>query len=415
VADVSDTEVADPAEVTIEDDRGQTGPEDHVVLIVEDDLNYARLLVDLAHSKGLKAVVAPRGAAALALARELKPDAITLDIHLPDFDGWRVLDRLKVDLATRHIPVHIITVDDDPQPAVTQGALGYLKKPQTQESLEQAFNELKSFIERPVKDLLIVEDDEVQRTNITQLIGNGDVKTTAVGSGHEALEALRSKRFDCMVLDLGLPDMSGVELLEQIKKEAGTRPLPIVVYTARDLAEDEQRKLRGLAESIVIKDVRSPERLVDETALFLHRNAAKLPQKQRGMIESLYHGVLEGKKALLVDDDVRNIFAMTSVLERFKMDVVSAETGRDALALLQQDKDIDVVLMDIMLPGMDGYETMGAIRQIAEFEDLPIIAVTAKAMKGDREKCLAAGASDYISKPVDADQLRSIMALWLRR
>jgi CheY-like chemotaxis protein len=266
-----------------------------------------------------------------------------------------------------------------------------------------------------VKDLLIVEDDEAQRLNITQLIGNGDVKTTAVGSGREALEALRSKHFDCMVLDLGLPDMSGVELLERIKKEAGTRPLPIVVYTARDLAEDEQRKLRGLAESIVIKDVRSPERLVDETALFLHRNASRLPQKQRSMIESLYHGVLEGKKALLVDDDVRNIFAMTSVLERFKMDVVSAETGRDALSLLQKDEDIDVVLMDIMLPGMDGYEAIGAIRQIAEFENLPIIAVTAKAMKGDREKCLAAGASDYISKPVDADQLRSIMALWLRR
>jgi len=413
--ETTQAELGDPSEVAIDDDRGQITPGDRVVLIVEDDLNYARVLIDLAHNKSLKAVVAPRGAAALALARELKPDAITLDIHLPDFDGWRVLDRLKVDLATRHIPVHIITVDDDPQPAITQGALGYLKKPQTQDSLYKAFDELKEFIERPVKDLLVVEDDETQRANIQNLIGNGDVKTTAVASGHEALEALRAKHFDCMVLDLGLPDMSGVELLEQIKKESGTRLLPIVIYTARDLAPDEQRKLRGLAESIVVKDVRSPERLVDETALFLHRNAAKLPQKQRSMIESLYHGVLEGKKALLVDDDVRNIFAMTSVLERFKMDVVSAETGRDALELLQKDKEIDLVLMDIMLPGMDGYETIGAIRHIAEFEHLPIIAVTAKAMKGDREKCLAAGASDYISKPVDADQLRSIMALWLRR
>jgi HAMP domain-containing protein/CheY-like chemotaxis protein/signal transduction histidine kinase len=410
-----DVEVTELAEATVDDDRGQIAPGDRVVLIVEDDLNYAKLLVDLAHNKGLKAVVAGRGTAALSLARELKPDAITLDIHLPDFDGWRVLDRLKVDLATRHIPVHIITVDDDPQPAVTEGAIGYLKKPQTQQSLDEAFDELKNFIERPVKDLLVVEDDEAQRENIAQLIGNGDVKTTAVGSGREALEALQSQRFDCMVLDLGLPDMSGVELLEQIKKQAGGRPIPIVVYTARDLSEDEQRKLRGLAESIVVKDVRSPERLVDETALFLHRNAARLPQKQRAMIESLYHGVLEGKKVLLVDDDVRNIFAMTSVLERFKMEVVSAETGRDALAMLQQDDNIDIVLMDIMLPGMDGYETIGAIRQIAEFEDLPVIAVTAKAMKGDREKCLAAGASDYISKPVDADQLRSIMALWLRR
>jgi CheY-like chemotaxis protein/HAMP domain-containing protein len=408
-------ESTEPVEVTIEDDRGAITPGDRVVLIVEDDLTYAKVLIDLAHEKGLKAVVAPRGGAALALARELKPDAITLDLHLPDFDGWRVLDRLKVDLATRHIPVHIITVDDDPQPAVTQGALGYLKKPQTHESLEHAFDELKNFIERPVKDLLVVEDDPTQRENIQQLIGNGDVKTTAVASGQEALEAIRAKRFDCMVLDLGLPDMSGIELLQQIKKQTGDKPLPIVIYTARDLPEEEERKLRGLAESIVLKDARSPERLVDETALFLHRNAAKLPQKQRSMIESLYHGVLEGKKVLLVDDDVRNIFAMTSVLERFKMDVVSAENGRDALNLLEQDKEIDIVLMDIMLPTMDGYETIGAIRQIAEFEDLPIIAVTAKAMKGDREKCLAAGASDYISKPVDADQLRSIMALWLRR
>jgi HAMP domain-containing protein/CheY-like chemotaxis protein len=408
-------QASEPVEVGIEDDRGLISPGDRVVLVVEDDPTYAKVLIDLAHQKGLKAVVAPRGGAALALARELKPDAITLDLHLPDFDGWRVLDRLKVDLATRHIPVHIISVDDDPQPAVTQGALAYLKKPQTHQSLENAFDELKSFIERPVKDLLVVEDDATQRENIQQLIGNGDVKTTTVSSGQEALEAIRAKRFDCMVLDLGLPDMSGIELLQQIKKETGDKPLPIVIYTARDLPEEEERKLRSLAESIVLKDARSPERLVDETALFLHRNAAKLPQKQRSMIESLYHGVLEGKKVLLVDDDVRNIFAMTSVLERFKMDVVSAENGRDALGLLDRDKEIDIVLMDIMLPTMDGYETIGAIRQIAEFENLPIIAVTAKAMKGDREKCLAAGASDYISKPVDADQLRSIMALWLRR
>ncbi|MCI0745407.1 MAG: HAMP domain-containing protein [Verrucomicrobia subdivision 3 bacterium] len=413
-AESATVETAEP-EISVDDDRGQIMPGDRTVLIVEDDTNYAKVLVELAHEQGLKAVVAPRGAAALALARELKPDAITLDIHLPDFDGWRVLDRLKVDLATRHIPVHIITVDDDPQPAITQGALGYLKKPENKASLEEAFHELKEFIERPVKDLLVVEDDEAQRSNITQLIGNGDVQTTAVSSGQEALEAIRSKRFDCMVLDLGLPDMSGVELLERIKREAGLRPLPIVIYTARELGEEERRQLRGLAESIVIKDVHSPERLVDETALFLHRNAAKLPARQRGMIESLYHGVLENKKVLLVDDDVRNIFAMTSVLERFKMNVVSAENGRDALALLQRDPEINIVLMDIMLPTMDGYETIGAIRQIADFENLPVIAVTAKAMKGDREKCFAAGASDYIAKPVDADQLRSLMALWLRR
>jgi len=218
-----------------------------------------------------------------------------------------------------------------------------------------------------------------------------------------------------MVLDLGLPDMSGAELLEQVKNSAASRTLPIIIYTARDLLQDEAARLKRLAESILIKDVRSPERLLDETALFLHRNVSKLPERQRKMLESLHRGALEGKKVLLVDDDIRNIFAMTSVLERFKMQVISAENGKDGIRLLVESRDVDIILMDIMLPMMDGYTTIRAIREIAEFKDLPIIAVTAKAMKGDREKCLAAGASDYICKPVEAEQLRSILRLWLRR
>ena len=399
----------------VEDDRGQIHQGDRVLLIVEDDQNYAKVLLEMAHDRGFKAVVAQRGSAALALAREMKPDAITLDIHLPDFDGWRVLDRLKVDLATRHIPVQVITVDEDTEPALTQGALGYLVKSENRDTLQEVFSELKEFVERPMRNLLLVEDDEIQQVSIRDLIGNGDVKTTVVGTGKDALEALHTGRFDCMVLDLGLPDMSGVELLEKIKNEPKSRSIPIIVYTARDLLNEEEVRLRRLAENIVLKDVRSPERLLDETTLLLHRNAAKLPERQRKMLESLHQGVLENKKVLLVDDDIRNIFAMTSVLERFKMNVICAENGKDAIQMLIDNKDVDAVLIDIMLPTMDGYATTRAIREIEGFEHLPIIAVTAKAMKGDREKCLAAGASDYLSKPVDTEQLRSVLRLWLHR
>ncbi|WP_202796910.1 response regulator [Pedosphaera parvula] len=266
-----------------------------------------------------------------------------------------------------------------------------------------------------MKNLLVVEDDAVQQMSIRELIGNGDVNTTMVASGREALDALASQKFDCMVLDLGLPDMTGVELLEEIKKSADSRTIPVIIYTARDLLAGESDKLKGLAESIVIKDASSPGRLLDETTLLLHRNAARLPERQRRMLESYHQGVLENKKVLLVDDDIRNIFAMTSVLERFKMSVVSAENGKDAIEILVNSRDIDIVLMDIMLPMMDGYATTKAIREIAGFENLPIIAVTAKAMKGDREKCIAAGASDYLSKPVDTEQLRAILRLWLHR
>jgi hypothetical protein len=404
-----------PAETTIDDDRGKIDPGDRVLLIVEDDPNYGRILLEMAHEKGFKGIVAQRGSEALTLVRELKPTAITLDVHLPDLDGWRVLDGLKVDLATRHIPVQIISVDDDPEPTRTQAAIGYLTKSQTKESLQHAFDHLKDFVERPVKNLLLVEDDEIQTMSIRELIGNGDVKTTVVATGREALAAIESNKFDCMVLDLGLPDMPGTELLERIKNSPASRAMPIIIYTAKELLQEESARLKRLAEAILIKDVRSPERLLDETALLLHRNVSRLPERQRKMLEMLHRGALEGKKVLIVDDDIRNIFAMTSVLERFKMQVVSAENGKDGVTLLLEHRDVDVVLMDIMLPVMDGYTTIRAIREIAEFKELPIIAVTAKAMKGDREKCLAAGASDYICKPVEAEQLRSVLRLWLHR
>jgi HAMP domain-containing protein/signal transduction histidine kinase/CheY-like chemotaxis protein len=415
LAEAPAADTAVPAETMIEDDRGQIEPGDKVLLIVEDDPNYGRILLEMAHEKGFKGVVTQRGTEALALVRELRPAAVTLDVHLPDLDGWRVLDGLKVDLATRHIPVHIISVDDDPEPARSGAAVGFLTKSETKESLQQAFEQLKDFVERPVKNLLLVEDDEVQTMHIRELLGNGDVKTTVVATGKEALAAIESQRYDCMVLDLGLPDMPGTELLEKIKNSPTSRSLPIIVYTARDLLDEESSRLKRLAEAILIKDVRSPERLLDETALLLHRNVSKLPEKQRKMLEGLHRGALEGKKVLIVDDDIRNIFAMTSVLERFKMNVVSAENGKDGIQMLLDQPDVDIVLMDIMLPVMDGYTTIRAIRELAEFKELPIIAVTAKAMKGDREKCLAAGASDYLCKPVEAEQLRSMLRVWLHR
>jgi len=396
------------------DDRDDIQPGDHVVLIVEDDVKFARILLDMAHDKGFKRLVATRGDAGLALARKYKPDAITLDIRLPEMDGWCMLDQLKHDPATRHIPVHMISVEDGRQRALQQGAIAYLKKPVDQATLAKAFGDIGEFVQQRVKNLLIIEDDETQRLAIVELIGNSDVETTAVGTGQAALEAMKSQAFDCLVLDLGLPDMSGFELIEAIKQAPDIREVPVIVYTGKELTEDEETRLKHVAESIIVKDVKSPERLLDETALFLHRIEEKLPEPKRKMLRQVHQQdpALAGKKTLIVDDDVRNIFALTSVLERQQMEVIHAETGQAGLQMLKDTADIDVVLMDIMMPGMDGYAAMRAIRKIPQFKKLPIIAVTAKAMKGDREKCIEAGASDYIKKPVDTEQLLSLLRVW---
>jgi HAMP domain-containing protein/CheY-like chemotaxis protein/signal transduction histidine kinase len=406
-----------PVQEELADDRESVQPGDRVILVVEDDPNFARYLYDLCHEKGFKSLVTSRGAHALALARELKPSAITLDISLPDVDGWRVLDRLKDDAATRHIPVYIVSVAEDPERALQQGALGFLLKPADKEDVAKVFDTLRDFVDRQVKRLLVVEDDEIQGKSIKELVGNHDVETTIVATGEAALEALQREHFDCMVLDLLLPDVPGLEILNRIKKQPTLRSLPIIVYTGKDLSKKEETQLKKLAQTIILKDVRSPERLLDETALFLHRNATSLPDEKRQILEKLHHSdaLLAGKHVLLVDDDVRNIFAMTSVLERHKMEVMPAENGREALEALDRASRVDIVLMDIMLPEMDGYETMRHIRQDERFKDLPIIALTAKAMKGDREKCLEAGASDYIAKPVDTEQLLSLLRVWLYR
>jgi HAMP domain-containing protein/signal transduction histidine kinase/CheY-like chemotaxis protein len=409
--------LAPVVERAVNDDRAIIEDGDRILLIAEDDPNFAQILLDLARERGFKGLVAQSADRALALAREYQPTAVTLDLRLPDADGWTILDRLKHDPATRHIPVHIISVEENWQRGLRLGAIDFLTKPATKESLSHALTTLHEFVDRPVKRLLVVEDDEAQQRSIAELIGDGDVLTTAVSTGAEALEALQRESFDCMVLDLGLPDMTGFQLITRVKGEIGLRKLPTIVYTGKQLSKREEAELRRMAESVVIKDAQSPERLLDETALFLHRVTERLPEPKRRMLEQLHRTdpTLSGRKALVVDDDVRNIFALTTFLERSEMKVIYAESGREGIAKLQETPDVDVVLMDVMMPEMDGYETMRAIREMPRFRNLPIIAVTAKAMKGDRDKCIQAGASDYIAKPVDMDQLLSLLRVWLYR
>jgi HAMP domain-containing protein/CheY-like chemotaxis protein/signal transduction histidine kinase len=404
-------------EEQVPDDRDVISTGDRIVLIVEDDINFARILLDTVREKGFRGLVATRGETGLALAKRFHPDAITLDIALPDMEGWTVLDRLKHEKGTRHIPVHIISGDDEGARGLKLGAFAHLEKPVTKEALDDALGKIRGFVERPNKSLLVVEDNEQQRNAIIELIGEGDVEITAVASGEEALQVLRERTFDCMVLDLGLPDMSGFEFIDRMKSELNLQDLPIVVYTGRELTKKEETELKRMAEAIIVKDARSPERLLDETALFLHRVEANLPEHKRQLLEQLHESdpVLAGKKALIVDDDMRNIYALTSLLERHKMKVMYAESGQEGIDLLTRTDDIDVVLMDVMMPEMDGYEAMRRIRSMEEFRNMPMIALTAKAMKGDREKCMEAGASDYITKPIDAQQLVSLLRVWLYR
>jgi CheY-like chemotaxis protein len=403
------------APMTLPDDRERIQSGDRILLIIEDDINFARILLEMAHQQEFKALIATQGGAGLLLAQEFRPNAIMLDIRLPDMDGWTVLDRLKHDPDTRHIPVHILSIDEEQQRGLQLGAIDYLQKPVSPEAITQALTSIKGFVERRVKQLLVIEDDPVQAQSIIELIGNGDVKSTAVHTGAKALELLKAQAFDCVVLDLGLPDISGFELLNQIKQNSQLTKLPIIVYTGKELSRQEETELRRFAETIIIKDVRSPERLLDETTLFLHRVQSNLPQRKQQILEQLCHDdpVLANKRVLIVDDDVRNIFALTSLLERYQMQIIYAENGRDGIQQLEAHPDVNIILMDVMMPEMDGYETTRAIRQQNRFQTLPIIALTAKAMQGDREKCLEAGASDYITKPVDTEQLLSLLRVWL--
>ncbi|MBA3340786.1 MAG: response regulator, partial [Gemmatimonadaceae bacterium] len=402
----------------VDDDHEDVTPSDRSVLVIENDANFAKILLGMAREKGFKGIVALDGDSGLAAAHEHRPDAITLDIDMPGMDGWKVLERLKAHPSTRHIPVHIISGVERRQQGLKAGALAYLEKPVSKDALDDAFARIATFIDDVPKHLLVVEDDEGQRKAIVELIAHEDVEITAVESATAALKELASaKHYDCVVLDLGLgvEDMSGFDFLERVKSDPAMAEIPIIVYTGRELTGAEETKIKKYAETIIVKDVRSPERLLDETALFLHRVEAKLPEQKRQMLEQLHDAdaVIADKRVLVVDDDVRNIFSLTSVLEDHGMNVRFAENGKDAIAALEENPDVDVILMDVMMPEMDGYETMRAIRQMDQFKSLPVIALTAKAMKGDREKCIAAGASDYITKPVDTGQLLSLLRVWL--
>jgi HAMP domain-containing protein/CheY-like chemotaxis protein/signal transduction histidine kinase len=401
----------------VPDDRENLQQDDAILLIVEDDPHYARVLCDLSHDKGFKVLVASRGNEALALAREFHPSAVSLDIFLPDMLGWSVLNHLKQDPVTRHIPVQILTMDEDRQHGLSRGAFAFVTKPTTPEGLETAFARIKEYATPRLKRLLVVEDNPAEQLSIRELLGYDDIQVSVAASGREALIAITEHPFDCMVLDLRLPDMSGFDVLERVRDTPSLSDLPVVVFTGKDLSPEEDARLHTLARSVVVKGVESPERLLDETALFLHRVIADLPTEKQKMLDRLHRSddALIGKKVLVVDDDVRNIFALSSVLERRGMVVLTAGTGREAIATLESTPGVAIVLMDIMMPEMDGYETMQVMRQNSSFRRLPIIALTAKAMKGDREKCLEAGASEYLAKPVNTEQLLSALRMWLHR
>jgi CheY-like chemotaxis protein/signal transduction histidine kinase len=404
-------------EARIDDDRDNLQEGDRILLIVEDDPHYARVLCDLSRDKGFKVLSAMSGAEALSLAQEFHPTAISLDVFLPDMLGWTVLNHLKQDARTRHIPVQMLTLDEDRHHGLSRGAFAFVTKPTSTEELDAALSRIKDYSSPRRKRLLIIEDNAAEVLSTRELLGHEDVDIDSADSGAAALEALDKGGYDCAVLDLRLPDMTGFEVLEQLRDRPNLKDLPVVVFTGRDLSPEEDAQLRTLARSVVLKDVESPERLLDETALFLHRVVADLPQSKQNMLDRLHRSddALAGRKVLVVDDDVRNIFALSSVLERRGMTVLSAGTGREAIETIEKTSDLAIVLMDIMMPEMDGYETMQVIRQNPSLRRLPIIALTAKAMKGDRERCLEAGASEYLAKPVNTEQLLAALRMWLHR
>ena len=396
------------------DDRGRLTQGDKSILIIEDDLGFAGILQDMIRKRGFSVLVAANGESGVALADRFVPSAIVLDVMLPSIDGWRVMSSLKDNPRTRHIPVHFITCVEDRQKALSMGAIGFATKPVSMEQLNGVLQTIEKSIAKSVKQLLIVEDQAVEAKSLVALLEEDGVETTVAASGDEAIALLSTGSFDCMVLDLGLPDMSGLGLLERIAADESMRRIPVIVHSGRELNHEDERKLRRYTESIIIKGARSPERLLNEVALFLHLVESNLhPDKQR-MIRTAIdkEAMLEGRKVLLVDDDMRNIFSLSSILAEKNMQVIEAENGLEAIARLNEHPDVAVVLMDIMMPQMDGYTAMRAIRKDPRFATTPIIAMTAKALKGDHEKCIEAGASDYIAKPIEMEKLFSLIRVW---
>jgi CheY-like chemotaxis protein/CHASE3 domain sensor protein len=399
----------------VHDDRHTINENDKIILIMEDDLEFSKIMLDFVRERNYKGIVAGQGNIGLSFARFYNPDAIILDMKLPVMDGTEVLKHLKNDPSLRHIPVQIISGYDKRREGMELGAFDFIRKPISKNDLQHTFDKIEDFINKKLKKLLIVEDNETQNKAIKELIGNGDVKTFSAYSGSEAFDMLRNDNFDCVIVDLGLPDMTGFDLLEKIKSDERLKKIPIVVYTGKDLTKEENTHLMKFANTVVLKTADSQERLLDETMLFLHRVESRLPKEKQNIIRKLHKTdeVLKNKKVLVVDDDIRNIYSLTNALEEEGMKCITAENGVAALKMIKENKSIEIILMDIMMPEMDGYEATKAIRNLPSFAKIPIIALTAKAMKGDREKCLHAGMSDYVAKPVNIEQLLSLMRVWL--
>jgi CheY-like chemotaxis protein len=391
-------------------------PPERIVLVVEDEPAFARILYDLAHEMGYRCVVAFAADEGLQLAEQYRPDAILLDIRLPDRSGLSVLQLLKDNPNTRHIPVHVVSASENAEAALHMGAIGFALKPATREQLEDVFHKLENKFTQKIKRLLLVEDDARQRDSVVALISDDDIDITAVESGEEALALLRTTIFDCMIIDLKLPDMQGNELLQRMAQEEIASFPPVIVYTGRNLTRAEEADLHKYSRSIIIKGARSPERLLDEVTLFLHKVESQLSSERQTMLKTVRSRdrVFEGRRILLVDDDVRNIFALTSALEQKGATVEIGRNGQEAIDKLDAVPDIDLVLMDVMMPVMDGLEATRRIRADGRFGRLPIIAITAKAMKDDQEQCLAAGANDYLAKPIDLSRLYSLLRVWMQ-
>jgi signal transduction histidine kinase/DNA-binding response OmpR family regulator/HAMP domain-containing protein len=408
---------APPAALTVPDDRDSLRPGDRVVLVVENDHGFARYLVDTAREKGFKAVVTAEGSEVPSLAGRIRPVAVILDLRLPDVNGWRILDQLKSGLETRHVPVYVVSTEDECEEAPARGAMAALAKPVKEPQIDDLFDGINAFLDRATRTCLLVHGDRRTRQALRDLLSFDGVEVQEAETGARALEVLGTGGIDAAVVGLDLPDMTGPKAVAALRADVRTATLPVVVYGARELDARERRALQRHGRTAFLRHAKGHEAVLDEVTLALHQPASRLPDRQKAMVEKIHspERTLGGQTVLVVDDDVRNIFAMTGLLERQGMKVVSAENGKDAIEALERTPAIDVALMDIMMPEMDGYDTMRAIRKQRRFRSLPIIALTAKAMKGDREKCIEAGASDYIAKPVDTDRLLSLLCTWLGR
>jgi CheY-like chemotaxis protein len=395
------------------DDRSHIQNGDKVLLVVEDDLRFGKIMIEKAHEKGMKAIVATNYLEVFDYINRFSPIAITLDVKLPDTSGWKVIDLLRNDLTYRHIPIHVISGEENRALALKRGARSFWLKPLDNDIVNELFDDIITYAAKETKNVLIVEDNEIDSSQIAKMTKDDKINITIADTGKKAIELMNKEDYDCIILDYTLPDMEGSELIHEVSRTK-KKLTPVIVYSAKDFTKTELNNVNSNSSSVIMKGVNSIETLLAETVSQLHINHKSLPPEKRRIIENIRNkeDILTGKNILVVDDDVRNLFALTTVFERFNIKVITAESGKEAISILNENPKIEMVLMDIMMPEMDGYETTQKIRREHKNSSLPIIAVTAKAMKGDRQKCIEAGASDYITKPVKIDQLLSLMRLW---